>query len=119
MDSVVDERTLRELYLTNFEIAVKEGQALCIMSAYNSLNGYFANENKHLEMDILRDEWNFDGVVVTDWGGNNDRVEGLKCMNSLEMPTTVGETNREIVKAIKDGKLDESILDQNVDYLWI
>lgn len=117
MDSVVDERTLRELYLTNFEIAVKEGQALCIMSAYNSLNGYFANENKHLEMDILRDEWNFDGVVVTDWGGNNDRVEGLKCMNSLEMPTTVGETNREIVKAIKDGELDESILDQNVDYL--
>lgn len=117
MDSVVDERTLRELYLTNFEIAVKEGKAKTIMSAYNSLNGYFANENVHLEMDILRDEWKFDGVVVTDWGGNNDRVEGLKCLNSLEMPSTAGETNREIVKAIKDGKLDESILDENVDLL--
>lgn len=117
MDSVVDERTLRELYLTNFEIAVKEGRAKSIMSAYNSLNGYFANENKHLEMDILRDEWKFDGVVVTDWGGNNDRVEGLKCLNSLEMPSTAGETNREIVKAVNEGRVEESVLDENVDLL--
>lgn len=117
MDSVLDERTLRENYLTNFEIAVKEGKPGCIMSAYNSVNGYFANENKHLEMDILRDEWKFDGVVVTDWGGDNDRVEGIKCLNSLEMPTTMGETNRDIVKAVKEGKLDESILNQCVDLL--
>jgi beta-glucosidase len=115
MDTIVDERTLREIYLTGFEIAVKEGGAKCVMSSYNMINGQYANENQHTMVDILRNEWKFDGVVITDWGGNNDRIEGVKCFNSLEMPTTAGETNREIVKAVKDGKLDEKILDQNVD----
>lgn len=117
LDSVVDERTLREIYLTGFEIAVKEGGARFVMSSYNRINGAYANENQHVMVDILRNEWKFPGTVVTDWGGNNDRVEGLKAFNSLEMPTTGGETNREIVKAVKEGRLDEKILDENVDLL--
>ena len=72
-DSVLDERTLREIYLTNFEIAVKEGNAKAIMSAYNQVNEVYANENKHLLQEILRDEWGFDGIVITDWGASNDQ----------------------------------------------
>ena len=117
LDSVMDERTLREIYLTAFEIAVKEAKPKAIMSAYNLINGVYANENNKLLVDILRKEWGFDGLVVTDWGGNNDRVEALKALNSLEMPTTDGETDRDIVKAIKEGKCDESVLDECVDIL--
>lgn len=117
MDSIVDERTLREIYLTAFEIAVKEGGTKCIMSAYNLVNGDYCNENKHLLVDILRNEWNYKGVVVTDWGGNNDRVEGIKCFNSLEMPTTAGDTALDVIKAVKEGKLDIETLDENVDLL--
>ena len=76
MDAVVDERALREIYLTGFEIAVKEGNAKAIMSAYNQVNGVYANENPELLLDILRKEWGFDGIVVTDWGGSNDHTEG-------------------------------------------
>ena len=76
-DSVVDERTLREVYLTGFEIAVKEGKPKCIMSSYNRINGTYASENKMLLRDILVDEWGFEGFSVTDWGGSNDRVAGL------------------------------------------
>ena len=116
-DSVLDERTLREIYLTGFEMAITEGHPAAVMSAYNSVNGDFANENKHLLVDILREEWSFDGAIITDWGGNNDRVKALECYCSLEMPTTVGETDREIVKAIEDKTIDESALDTSVDYL--
>lgn len=116
-DSVVDERTMREIYMTGFEIAINDHHPYAVMSAYNSINGSFANENHHILVDILRDEWNYDGCIVTDWGGNNDRVEALKCYSSLEMPTTAGITNREIVKAVKENKVDERYLDQNVDYL--
>lgn len=77
IDTIVDERTLREIYLTAFEIAIKEGKTKTVMSAYNMLNGAYTNENIHLMREILRDEWGFDGVVVTDWGGSNDRVAGL------------------------------------------
>ena len=73
-DSIVDERTLREIYLTGFEIAVKEGHPRSIMSSYNLVNGTYANENKHLLMEILRGEWGFDGAVITDWGGSNDHA---------------------------------------------
>ena len=97
-DSVLDERTLREIYLTGFEMAITEGHPAAVMSAYNSVNGDFANENKHLLVDILREEWSFDGAIITDWGGNNDRVKALECYCSLEMPTTVGETDREIIR---------------------
>ena len=116
LDSVLDERTFREIYLTAFEIAVKEGKTKSIMSAYNLINGTFANENEHLLVDILRKEWGFDGLVVTDWGGNNDSVLSLKCGNQLEMPGTP-DRPEEIIKAIENGELDESVLDDNVDTL--
>ena len=92
-DSVMDERTLREIYLTAFEIAVKEGGTKTIMSSYNLINGEYANENMHCLKEILRDEWGFKGVVVTDWGGDNDRVAALLAGNELEMPGTNGDTN--------------------------
>ncbi len=114
-DSVMDERTLREIYLPAFEIAVKEGNTKTIMSSYNLLNGVYANENEHLLREILRDLWGFEGVIVSDWGGNNDRVAALKAGAELEMPTTGEETNRDIVRAIESGKLDEKYLDEAVD----
>lgn len=117
IDTIVDERTLREIYLTAFEIAISEGQPLTIMSSYNKLNGAYTNENLHLMQEILRKEWGFAGVVVTDWGGSNDRVAGLIAGNELEMPTTAGETNAEIVQAVKSGKMDEEVLDRCVDRL--
>lgn len=116
-DSVMDERTLREIYLPAFEIAVKEGKTKSLMTSYNLLNGEFCNENNHLLTDILQNEWGFDGMVVTDWGGNNDRVMGLKAGCNLEMPSTKGETDRQIVKAIGEGRLNEALLDERVDTL--
>ena len=116
-DSIVDERTMREIYMTGFEIAINDHHPKAIMTAYNMVNGYFANENKHVLVDILRDEWKYEGCLVTDWGGSNDRIEGLKCYSSLEMPTTAGITNREIIKAVNEKKVDEAYLDQSVDYL--
>ena len=86
-NSVLDERTLRELYLTAFEIVVKEAHPKSIMSAYNRMNDIYANENHHLLVDILRKAWGFDGAVVTDWGGSNDHVEGVKNGSTLEMPS--------------------------------
>ena len=116
LDSVVDERTLREIYLTGFEIAVKEGKAKSIMSSYNLVNGKYANENEHLLVEILRKEWGFEGLVVTDWGGNNDGVASLKCDNQLEMPGTPDRAEA-IINAIEAGELEESVLDDNVDVL--
>ena len=116
-DSVVDERTLREIYLTGFEIAVKEGGARSIMSSYNRINGVYANENPHLLQEILRDEWGFDGFVVSDWGGSNDHVEGVRAGSHLEMPTTGGDSDLELIQAVKDGKITEKIINQRVDEL--
>lgn len=113
-DSVMDERTLREIYLTGFEIAVKESSPKCIMSSYNMLNGTHTNENKHLLLDILRNEWKYDGVVVTDWGGENDRILGLEAGNSIEMPGCK-DTINEVIDAVKTGKLSEDLLDRNID----
>ncbi len=93
-DSIVDERTLREIYLTGFEIAVKEGHPRSIMSSYNLVNGTYANENKHLLMEILRGEWGFDGAVITDWGGSNDHALGVKNGSTLEMPAPGGDSVR-------------------------
>ncbi len=117
IDTLVDERTLREIYLTGFEMAIKEGGSRSLMSSYNRLNGTYTNENLHVMKEILRDEWGFDGCVITDWGGGNDRVEGLKAGNELEMPTNNGETDREIIAAVKEGRLNESVLNENVDRL--
>lgn len=114
-DSLVDERTLREIYLPSFEMAVKEGGVKCLMTSYNRVNGTYANENPHLLWDILYGEWDYQGMVVSDWGGNNDRVASLKVGGTLEMPASHGVTDRQIVKAVRAGKLDEAILDAQVD----
>lgn len=102
MDSVLDERTLREIYLTGFEIAVKEGNAKAIMSSYNEVNGIYANENKHLLQEILREEWGFDGIVVTDWGASNDHAKGVAAGSNLEMPTPGLDSAREVIKAVQE-----------------
>ena len=117
MNSVVDERTLREIYLTGFEIAVKEGKAKSIMSSYNEVNGVYANENKHLLQEILVDEWGFDGYVVSDWGASNDHALGVKHGSHLEMPGTTKTGQKEIIKAIQEGVLTEAELDQRLDEL--
>ena len=98
-DSVVDERTLRELYLTGFEIVVKEARPKTIMTSYNLINGTYANENAHLLQDILRKDWGFDGAVVTDWGGSNDHALGVKNGSTLEMPAPGGDAVRELLAA--------------------
>ncbi|MCD7919753.1 MAG: glycoside hydrolase family 3 C-terminal domain-containing protein [Clostridiales bacterium] len=114
-DSVVDERTLREIYLTGFEIAVKEGKARSLMSSYNMVNGVYANENYHLLQEILRDEWGFDGFVVSDWGASNDHVAGVRAGSHLEMPTTGGDSDEELIQAVKDGRISEDIVNTRVD----
>jgi len=114
-DSVVDERTFREIYLTAFEIAVKEGNPLAIMSAYNRINGVYANENKKLLSDILVDEWGFSGIVVTDWGASNDWAEGIAAGSHLEMPATDGNSDRELADAVRSGKISEELLDKRVE----
>lgn len=116
-DSVVDERTFREIYLTAFEIAVKEAKPKSIMSAYNMINGVYANENAHLLQEILRDEWGFDGFVVSDWGSCNDYTDGVRAGANLEMPTTAGDSGNQLVKAIYDGRIAEREVDQRVDEL--
>ena len=116
-DSVLDERTLRELYLTGFEIVVKEAAPKTIMSSYNLVNGTYANENAHLLQDILRRDWGFDGAVVTDWGGSNDHALGVKNGSTLEMPAPGGDAVRELLKAVETGKISESDVDARLDEL--
>ncbi len=115
VDSVVDERALREIYLTNFEIAIKEGKPWTIMSSYNPVNGDYSNQNVHLCNDILREEWGYEGIMVSDWGGEDDRIKGLIANNELEMPFNDGDTNREVANAVRSGKLKEEVLDDCVD----
>ena len=116
-NSVLDERTLRELYLTAFEIVVKEAHPKSIMSAYNKVNDTYANENHHLLVDILRKEWGFNGAVVTDWGGSNDHVEGVKNGSTLEMPSPGLGGARKLLKAVAEGSLTEQEIDLQVDEL--
>ena len=116
-DSVVDERTFREIYTTGFEIAVKEGKAKTIMSAYNEVNGVYANENSHLLQEILVDEWGFDGCVISDWGGSNDHALGVQNGSHLEMPGTGRSGMHDIVRAVQDKTLKEELLDQRLDEL--
>ncbi len=115
VDSVVDERTLREIYLAAFEPIVREAQPWTVMNAYNRLNGTYCAEHKWLLNDVLRDDWGFEGIVVTDWGANNDKVEGLKAGQDLEMPTSFGIAAAKVVEAVKNGELDEAVLDTCVD----
>ena len=114
-DTVCDERALREIYLTSFEKTVKQAQPWTIMNAYNRLNGTYCAENKWLLTDVLRDEWGFEGMIVTDWGAENDRVAGLLAGQELEMPTSKGMGNAQIVEAVKDGRIPEEFLDKMVD----
>lgn len=113
--SNVDERTLREIYLPAFETAVKKSQPYTVMCSYNRINGIFASEHPWLLTDVLRKEWGFEGYVMSDWGAVNDRVEGLKAGMDLEMPTSYGINDAEIIAAVKAGTLDEAVLDQAVE----
>lgn len=113
--SEVDERTLREIYFPAFETAVKKAQPYTFMCSYNQINGTFASENKWLLTDVLRGEWGFKGYVMSDWGAVNDRVKGLEAGLELEMPASGGDNDAMIVKAVKDGVLEEKILDQAVE----
>ena len=113
--SEVDERTLREIYLPGFEIAVKETQPKTIMCSYNKINGTYAADNEWLLTKILRDEWGFEGFVVTDWGAVSDRVQGIRAGLDLEMPSSGGVNDQRIVDAVKSGKLEEALLDKTVE----
>ena len=113
--SEMDERTMREIYLAAFEGAVKKEKPWTIMNAYNKLNGTYLCENQEMLTDVLRDEWKFDGYVMTDWGAMNDRVKALKAGCNLEMPASGGVTDEEIAAAVKDGILSEKILDQRCE----
>ncbi len=118
IDSVIDERALREIYLYAFEIAVKEAKPSTVMCSYNRVNGIFASENKYLLTDILRDEWGFDGIVISDWGAVNDRVEALKAGLDLQMPSTNGYDDKKVYEALKENTIiDEKILDKTVERL--
>ena len=113
--SNLSERTFREIYLPAFETAVKEAQPKTIMCSYNKINGEYASENKHLLTEILRDEWGFEGYVMTDWGAVADRVTGIVAGLDLEMPGSHGVNDAKIIAAVKDGSLDEALLDKAVE----
>ena len=115
VNAVVDERTLRETYLLPFEIAVKKAQPWTIMNSYNRVNGTYAAENKWLLTDVLRDDWGFEGVVITDWGAENERVPGLIAGQEIEMPTSSGIGTQLIIDAVNNGTLDVAVLDNAVD----
>lgn len=114
MSSDVDERALREIYLAPFEIGVKNAKPWTVMSSYNKVNGVQMAENRELLTDILRDEWGFDGVVVSDWGGVKDRIKALEAGNDLDMPENQ-RNNQSVVDAVRRGLLSEAVLDQSVE----
>ncbi|ODP26923.1 Beta-glucosidase [Paenibacillus nuruki] len=114
VDAIVDERTLREIYLASFEGAVKQSQPWSVMCSYNKLNGTYTGENKFLLTKVLREEWGFEGFVVSDWGAVNERVDGLRAGLELEMPANNGIGDAKIVKAVREGQLDAEVLDQAV-----
>ena len=115
VNEVIDERTIREIYFPAFEIAVKESQPWTVMNSYNRINGVYASQNKWLQQDVLRDEWGFEGLVVTDWGSSVDRVPGIQSGTDLEMPSSGTLNTQKIIDAVKSKTLDETALDQCVD----
>lgn len=115
LNEVIDERTMREIYLPAFEIAVKEAQPWTVMNSYNRINGVYGSQNKHLQEEILRDEWGFEGLLVTDWGASVDRIPGLQNGTDLEMPSSGVLNTKKIIAAVKSGELDEAVLDKRVD----
>ena len=114
-DSVVDERTLREIYLPAFEAAAKRGRAWTFMCSYNKLNGEYTSQHKWLLTDLLRGEWGYDGCVMSDWGAVCDRVKGVPAGLDLEMPSSNGERDRAVLQAVREGRLDEKTVDQAVE----
>ncbi len=116
-DSRVSARALREIYLPAFESAVKKGHVKTVMCSYNLINGTYSCENVWLLTDVLRKEWGFDGFVITDWGAMNERVAALKAGLELEMPSSHGVNDKKLVQAVRDGSLDEAVLDNAVERL--
>lgn len=116
-DSLIDERTLREIYLKPFEMVVKEGKPATVMCSYNKINGTYLSENMEITKKILRDEWKFDGIVVTDWGAMNDRVKAFEAGVELEMPSSAGFFDQAVIDAVKNGELPEKRIDECVERL--
>ena len=116
-DSIMDERTLHEIYLAGFEIVVKNAQPETVMCAYNKINGTYCSDHEKLLRRILREEWGFDGVIVTDWGAMNDRILAFKAGLDLEMPGGIGFYDLSVMQAIESGELSEGLLDESVDRL--
>ncbi len=110
--SNADERTMREIYLSAFETVVRQARPWTVMCSYNRINGVLASENRWLLTDVLRGEWGFDGYVMSDWGAVSDRVQALAAGLELEMPSSNGVRDRQIVDAVRAGSLDESVLDR-------
>jgi len=117
IDEVVDERTMRELYLEGFRRVIQEAQPRMLMTAYNKVNGTYANEHPQLLDTILRGEWKYKGALVTDWGGNHDPVAGVAVGGALEMPSSNGLTAAALVAAVQKGDLSEQVLDERVGSL--
>ncbi|MBQ3431597.1 MAG: glycoside hydrolase family 3 C-terminal domain-containing protein [Clostridia bacterium] len=115
INEVIDERALREIYLTAFEIAIKEAQPWTVMNSYNRVNGVYASQSTFLLDKVARKEWGFEGIFVTDWGASVDRIPGLKAGTDLEMPTSGDLNEKLIIKAVQSGKLEEAVLDERVD----
>lgn len=115
VDEIVDERALRELYLTAFEIAVKEASPWTVMNSYNRINGDYASQNEYLQQKVLRGEWGFDGLIVTDWGSSVDRIPGIERGTDLEMPSSGGYNTKKIIEAVNNGELKIEDLDKRVD----
>ena len=117
VDTIVDERTLREIYLPAFETAVKEAQPRTVMCSYNKINGVYSSDNEWLLTEVLRNEWGFEGFVMTDWGAIDDRVQGVRAGLELEMPGDTSYTDKKIVEAVRSGELSEEEVDRSVERL--
>lgn len=115
IDVIIDERNLREIYLKAFEMTIENSKPWSIMSAYNKVNGQYCSENTHLLEDILRKEWKYKGIVISDWGAENDRVKGIENDHELEMPGGRGNGVEEIIRAVKNGRINETKLNSIVD----
>lgn len=115
IDVIIDERNLREIYLKAFEMIIKNSKPWSIMSAYNKVNGEYCSENSHLLKEILRKEWNFQGIVISDWGAENDRVKGIENEHELEMPGGRGNGIEQIIEAVKIRKIPENKLNNIID----